>query len=254
MSIYQHFRKEEHEFIDAVLEWKEDVLTQYAPKLTDFLDPREQKIVESIVGNEGDVNVQFAGGTERKRALLYPGYYEPEDEDFQLAYYDLTYPSKFLSIEHPQVLGAMMSLGLRRSKFGDILVNGDRIQLILASEVASYVEMNMQSVGKAKVTLKNISKQELIHSKEEWIEQSITVSSLRLDVVLANVYRLSRQKVQPFIEHGHAKVNFKVIEQPSFECKEGDILSLRGHGRSRIMSIDGKTKKEKWRMIIGIQK
>jgi RNA-binding protein YlmH len=254
MTIYQHFRKEEHEFIDMVLEWKEDVRSQYAPKLTDFLDPREQQIIESIIGTEGEINVRFAGGMERKRALLYPDYYEPEEEDFQLVYYELVYPSKFLSIEHPQVLGAMMSLGLRRSKFGDILIEGDRVQVMAAGEVASYIEMNLQSVGKAKVTLKSITKQELIQAKEEWTEQSITVSSLRLDVLLSNIYRLSRQKVQPFIEHGHAKVNFKVIEQPSFECKEGDVLSLRGHGRSHILSVEGKTKKEKWRIVVGIQK
>ncbi|MFC3882654.1 RNA-binding protein [Bacillus songklensis] len=257
MTIYQHFRREEHDFIDAVLEWKEDVLTQYAPKLTDFLDPREQQIVESIVGHDGEVKVQFSGGAdgaERKRALLYPDYYEPSAEDFQLTFYDLVYPSKFVTVEHPQILGTLMSLGLRRSKYGDILINEGRIQLILASEIAPYVEMNMQSVGKAKVTLKSITEQDLIQSKEEWVEQSLTVSSLRLDVVLSNIYRLSRQKVQPFIEQGNAKVNWKVVDQPSFECKEGDILSLRGHGRSRILMIEGKTKKEKWRIVVGIQK
>ena len=36
MSIYEHFRQEEHGFIDQVLQWKEDVLHQYSPKLTDF--------------------------------------------------------------------------------------------------------------------------------------------------------------------------------------------------------------------------
>jgi RNA-binding protein YlmH len=50
------------------------------------------------------------------------------------------------------------------------------------------------------------------------------------------------------------KVNWTLIENPSFECKEGDIISVRGHGRSKIMGIEGKTKKEKWRIIAGRQK
>ena len=50
MSIYQHFRPEEREFIDQVLNWKEYVENNYAPKLTDFLDPREQQIVKMIIG------------------------------------------------------------------------------------------------------------------------------------------------------------------------------------------------------------
>src|SRR6478735_7667999 len=239
MSIYEHFRQEEHGFIDQVLQWKEDVLHQYSPKLTDFLDPREQQIVTAIVGTEGEVQVSFDGGqpfAERKRALLYPDYYVPESEDFQLHMYELNYPKKFVTIEHPQVLGSAMSLGLRRSKFGDILVAGDDIQLVAAEEISSFQREQLHVV------------------KEELIEHVYTVSSMRLDVLLSTIHNLSRQKVQPFIANGAVKVNFKVIEQPSFECHEGDILSLRGHGRSRIVSLEGKTKKEKWRIVVGKQK
>ena len=50
MSIYQHFRPEEREFIDQVLNWKNLVENTYAPKLTDFLDPREQQILKRVDG------------------------------------------------------------------------------------------------------------------------------------------------------------------------------------------------------------
>ncbi|WP_110112906.1 RNA-binding protein [Bacillus sp. CGMCC 1.16541] len=257
MSIYQHFRQEERGFIDQVLEWKEEVTNQYSPKLTDFLDPREQQIALSIIGTEGDVNIAFQGGiesSERKRALIYPDYYVPELEDFQLAFYEIEYAKKFVTIEHPQVLGSLMSLGLRRSKFGDILVQDDQVQLVIANETASYIESNLQSIGKGKVHLKSILSEQLVEIREEVIEQTCTVSSMRLDVILANIHNISRQKVQVLIEHGLAKVNWKTIEQPSFECREGDMLSLRGYGRGKIISIDGKTKKDKWRIVVGKQK
>jgi len=45
-----------------------------------------------------------------------------------------------------------------------------------------------------------------------------------------------------------------VIESTSFECGEGDTISVRGYGRSKIFSFDGKSKKEKWKMVIGRQK
>jgi RNA-binding protein YlmH len=114
--------------------------------------------------------------------------------------------------------------------------------------------MNLTSIGKAKVSLSSIQREQLHVVKEELIEHVYTVSSMRLDVLLSTIHNLSRQKVQPFIANGAVKVNFKVIEQPSFECHEGDILSLRGHGRSRIVSLEGKTKKEKWRIVVGKQK
>ncbi len=134
MELYQHFRKEEHPFIDQVLEWKEMVSRQYAPKLTDFLDPREQQIVQSITGGDGDVRVFFFGGApfvERKRAFLAPPYIDPKEEDYGIVLFAVRYPAKFVSLEHRDVLGALMSLGLRRGKFGDILVRDGEIQFLL---------------------------------------------------------------------------------------------------------------------------
>ena len=52
MSIYQHFRPEEKEFIDHALNWIEQVKDSYAPKLTDFLDPRQQQILSLLLGQD----------------------------------------------------------------------------------------------------------------------------------------------------------------------------------------------------------
>ena len=51
-NIYQHFRSEEKDFIDQVIQWKQFVEDRYAPKLVDFLDPRQIHILKSIIGNE----------------------------------------------------------------------------------------------------------------------------------------------------------------------------------------------------------
>ncbi len=166
----------------------------------------------------------------------------------------MKYPVKFVTVDHRKVLGSLMSLGLKRSKFGDILTQDERIQIVVAKEIADYVRMNLTAVGKATISLLEIPMYELLNVIEEWTEQTITVSSLRLDVVLSSILNVSRQKVQVLIENGLVKVNWKQIEQSSFECKENDVLSVRGYGRSKLHSIEGKTKKEKWRIIVGRQK
>lgn len=253
MDLHQHFRHEEHSFVDQVVSWKEQVENNYAPKLTDFLDPREQKIVEMIIGANSEVKVRFFGGidgAERKRAFLYPEYYSAQEEDFQVSLYELIYPNKFVSIEHRQILGSMMSLGLKRGKFGDILIEGETIQLFVASEVSEYISMQLESVGRSKVTLKERSLDQAIQMKELWNEYTTTVSSLRLDVIVAATHNISRQKAQTLISGGVVKVNWMTIENPSFECKEEDMLSVRGYGRARLSSIEGKTKKDKWRIVV----
>ena len=49
-----------------------------------------------------------------------------------------------------------MSIGLKRDKFGDIMLQDERIQFFCAEEIADYVKLELQSIGKASVELINI--------------------------------------------------------------------------------------------------
>lgn len=257
MNIYQHFRPEEREFVDQILQWRNDVETTYSPRLTDFLDPREQHILKMLIGENGEVQYKLFGGSyhnERKRAFIMPEYMTSNEDAFQMILFELDYPNKFVTIEHPQVLGTLMSLGLKRGKFGDILVKDGRIQLFVAKEVSHYIKNNLDSIGKAGVKLKEINLKDAITFDVLWEEFDLTISSLRLDTVVSGIHHLSRQKSQQFIQQGLVKVNWTLIENSSFECGEADLISVRGHGRAKIISMDGKTKKEKWRIHVGKQK
>src|SRR5690625_4714930 len=115
MGIYQHFRKEEHPFIDQVLSWKDVVEKTYQLKVTDFLDPREQQIVEGLIGTvNDDLQIKFHGGgkySERKRAIIAPFYEELHAGTFQLTLLEASFNEKFISLSHPDVMGAFLSLG-----------------------------------------------------------------------------------------------------------------------------------------------
>ncbi|QHE52118.1 RNA-binding protein [Pontibacillus sp. HMF3514] len=252
MEIYQHFRKEEQPFIDQVLSWQEDVERMYQRKLTDFLDPRQQKIFSTIIGNHDDFLLRDYGGTstaERKRMILAPYYEEIETDDFQVTLLEAKYPSKFVTLEHKDVLGAFMSLGVKRSKLGDLIVTEDTIQILVASEIVTYVQMNLTGIKKAGVQFEEKPHEHLLESTEEWSESTGTVASLRLDIILKEIYNLSRQKASLYIEKGLVKVNFQTVDNPAFLLEEGDMISVRGKGRSQLNSIEGKTKKEKWRIV-----
>lgn len=256
-NLYQHFRVEEREFIDQVLSWRLIVEQTYAPKLTDFLDPREQDIVQTIIGTQSDVRVQFQGGypsAERKRALIYPDYYSPELDDFQLELYEIKYAHKFVTIDHPKVLGSLMSLGLRRSKFGDILIEDVMVQVLVSKEVSSYISLQLASIGKASVKLEATPLSAVIAAEEQWQEKVLTVASLRLDTLIAAVYNFSRQKAQQLITAKKVKVNWVSKENLAFDCRMSDTISVRGFGRCKVIAIEGKTKKDKWKVVVGIQK
>ncbi|MCR6107152.1 RNA-binding protein [Salipaludibacillus agaradhaerens] len=257
MSLYEHFRKDEHPFVDQVLDWKRIGEEEYRPKLTDFLDPRQQKIVKLIIGDQGTVRLGFWGGhenAERKRALLYPEYIIPNQDDYKTTLFELDYPKKFSTLEHRQLLGSLMSIGMKREKFGDIISDQEHFQLILAKEVADYVRMNLQTVGKTNVMLRELPEENVLPFKQERDERAVTVSSLRLDTVLSEAFHISRAKIKPAVSGEKVKVNWKVVDDPSYQLTEGDMLSLRGKGRCEIVQFDGETKKGKYRLILGFPK
>ncbi|MER2105490.1 MAG: RNA-binding protein [Solibacillus sp.] len=253
--VIQHFRKDEQPFIEQVVGWLREVEDRYAPRLTDFLDPRQRFIVEAIVGQTDELVLEASGmfsNAERERIVIAPSYYVPEVADFQITIFTVNYPSKFVQLKHPDVLGALLSVGLERGKFGDIRVAENTVQFAVAHEVADYVRANLTSIGKVKVHVEEFAANEvLIDQDEQWLEQSYTVASMRLDVVLATITNISRQKAQSLVTAGRVKVNWTVREAVAFELQEGDILSARGFGRFKVIETAGRTKKDKIRLMVG---
>jgi len=258
MDIYQHFRKDEKPFIDQVLSWKEQVERTYIKKQTDFLDPREQQIISMIIGsNEADVKFDVFGGfsnAERRRVILSPYYEEVDENDFGLTMLEAAYPEKFLTLTHRDILGACLSLGIKRNKLGDIMVADGKIQIILAREIAVYVTANLTAINKAAINLKEKPLSSIIEKKMDWTERDHTIASLRLDVVLKETYHLSRKKALELIERQFVKVNYKVVEEAKFLLQEGDMLSVRGKGRSKLTAVNGKTKKDKLKITMAVLK
>lgn len=166
-------------------------------KLTDFLDPREQFITESVIQHGEELGIMFFGGyegAERKRALIYPDYLEPSIQDVELSYFQVNYAKKFISLEHPKLLGSLIGTGLKRQKFGDLLFSEEDVQFICTSDVADFVRAQLTHVGRAAVSLEEITQAEIkpVITKTDIKED--TISSLRLDAVCAAVSRQSRQK------------------------------------------------------------
>ncbi|MGX0140836.1 RNA-binding protein YlmH [Staphylococcus hominis] len=214
--------------------------------MTSFLDPREQYILEVIVGSFEDMKVSYFGGqsAERKRAIIAPSYFEPTEGDFEEVLIQINYPEKFVSIQHQHVLGTLMSLGIEREQVGDILV-GETIQFVLTKQLESYIMMELTKIKGATVKLDSIPFKDMIQSKENWNIHHSTVSALRLDVVLKEMIRKSRSIAKQLIEKKRVKVNHTLIDSPDFQLQNNDLLSIQGFGRARIIDIGGKTKKEK---------
>lgn len=180
MSIYQHFRKEEKVFIDSCIQWRSYVEKYYSPKLTNFLTPREQQIVSALIGKNNECKVRFFGGhvnAERKRAIIYPEYYELSEADFEITLLNVSYNQKFNDLQHRQILGTLMSLGLTRDKFGDVLIAKGNVQVLVSEDISEYVIANVIKIGNAGVKLNRLQLDDVIEVVNDWQESTTTASS-----------------------------------------------------------------------------
>jgi len=255
MNIYQHFREDEQAFIDQVIDWVMQVENQYAPYLTNFLNPRQLFIVQSVVGQYDTIQFQSFGGyegAEQERVLIYPPYYEPTTEDFELSLFEINYPTKFAELSHGQIMGTILGTGISRGNLGDIVTDGERWQFMVDDTMKDFVLMNVDCVGRVNVHLEERSLEELVEITDKWEMEEIVVSSLRIDVVLARAINVSRNRAKTMINDQKIKVNWVEVERPDIDVEEYDILSVRGFGRVKIGPQLGKTRKDNLVLEIGI--
>ena len=115
-----------------------------------------------------------------------------------------------------------------------------------------FVAAQVTKIGKVAVRLEPIKYTEMILPKDSWTQERGTVSSMRLDNVISEIYNISRQRSKQLIEAGKVKVNWTENTRPDFVLELLDIISVRGYGRVQIQELEGKTKKEKYRVLFGV--
>ncbi|KEO80934.1 RNA-binding protein [Tumebacillus flagellatus] len=253
-GIMMHFRPEERPFVERMIDLAERVDDRQSPSLTDFLDPRQQKIALSVVRRHADVEVRFAGGpqaAERQRALIAPSYWVPEEADFELAFLRIEIPGEFVKLSHGDYLGALVGLGMKRGKLGDLSVSDEGCDIVVSRDMADFVRLHLSQVGRAAVSVREIDRTQFRAVHREFQEKDFTVMSLRLDAVASDAFNLSRTKVVDPIKSGKLQLNWQTVENPATPVEEGDVISLRGHGRVKILEVGGQTKKGRTVIKVG---
>jgi RNA-binding protein YlmH len=254
-ELYSHFHPDEHHFVDKAWEWVERAAVQHAVKLTDFLDPRQAFILTTLVNRHPDVHCRLEGGhsaAERKRAIIAPDYRSLVDEDMGIAVLSVSSgDGKFLTLEHGDYMGAILGLGMKRDKVGDIHVIEGGCHCLVTEDAASYLHMNLSQVHKVHVQTELLPLEKLERAHVQLDELTLSVASMRMDGIVSDVYRLSRAKILIPIQAGRCRVNWKLEEDPSKPLKEGDMVSLQGFGRFKVLEVEGISKKGRIRVKIG---
>lgn len=238
--------KEEQLFRKRMIDLAGTCFKRDIPVHTDFLNLNEQTIFHSISGTLPPVRFVLSGGfesSERKVVCFLPSY---EEEPSELPYECLKISPanrKFAeNLTHRDYLGAIMNLGIERSMIGDIVIKDQDAYTFVMKKMCGYLEENLTSVRHTSVMVCRVEDAGEI-LKPEFEEITGTVSSVRLDSIVALCGRLSRTKAAEYITAEKVFVNGQTVVQVSRGLKNGEILSIRGIGKFRYAEEGSQTKK-----------
>lgn len=219
-------------------------------QFSDFLDPYERHLVQSIVSSIDDIDcIEVAKEIEMERKILSFGY-NLEERKVCSEIVFLEIQSKFENLEHRKVLGSIIGLGIDRSKIGDISILNKKAQIVVKKEIADFLLNFLKKIGRNGVQVEKIALEDYTPKVENWDYSSITISSMRLDTLISEILRISRTKSKKIIEKEYVKVDFKTIKIAHFEVQDS-LLSIRGYGRFKICNDISTTKKGRYRVTYG---
>ena len=144
-------------------------------------------------------------------------------------------------------------MGLERRTFGDILVEKDRAQILVDKRFTQFFIDTISKIAKTPVKLKEVSLEEMLLLETSHFSKEILASSMRLDKLIASAFKLSRNNASQLILGKNVKVNYSIVDNPSYLIAIDDLISVRRYGRFRLMKENGFSKNGKHKLTIEIQ-
>lgn len=234
---------EEEKMLSAKTEDLFRLCEKYAsPRFSAFLNEAQVAYVMEYAGDRLGYHTRISGGyPEAERCVfgVFPDWTESFDFPIAVLSFSKTY-AKMLS--HRDYLGTVLSLGIDRSKTGDILVHESGAYLFVMEDIADYIENNISKIANCGVKIESIPPEQIKLPQKEFEIVNGVAASTRLDAVLAGALNLSRRETALLINSGRTSVNHKPVEEISFALKEGDLLSIRGFGRMVLEEIGKNTR------------
>lgn len=211
----------------------------------------EERAMAVHAAREARVAASFDGGwpdAERVQVCFHPAWAEAE---FTAVWLEITWAAKFAHVEHRELLGSLMALGMDRAFFGDLLMQGgqggqgsEHAYLLALPEVASRLPVEWDRAGSTPIRVTPLDEAPVIEvPRGEMLRD--TVASLRLDSLLAAGMKTSRGRAAEIIRMGAVAVEHTPEDRVDRLIEAGQMLSVRGFGRIRLVEVGDRTRKDR---------
>ena len=152
------------------------------------------------------------------------------------------------ALAHRDFLGALMSLGVRRSVLGDICIQENTGYLFCLDTISDYIIDSLREVRRTSVRCSLADPPAILIQPQP--PALVNVASQRLDAVICGVYRLPRSLGKEMVEQGLVYVNSRLAQNASRILEPGVLVSVRGKGRFLYEGMDRETRKGRLKVQI----
>lgn len=203
----------------------------------EFYPPNIWKKILDLSG-EFDTDV-FTYGVfeESERKIIIFSSYEPENYPIKLI--RVKNKSKFCTLEHRDYLGAVMSLGVIREKYGDLIIDGDYCYIAVLDEIVDFLLFNLKSVRNCPCEVEIVNQNSDLVPKVKYENMVIISTSLRMDCIVSALTGSSRSSAEGLIAKGKVLIDYIEIFQKDKVIKEDTVITIRGFGKYKIVNSVG---------------
>ena len=240
------------------LAYQRDIITY-----SDFLNLSEQNILHTLPKDTLYSRYVSFGGydlAERQMAAFIPDALylrcgkkelEPEETGYPLHALQIAALNRRFSEElsHRDYLGAILNLGIERSKTGDILAYEDEALIFVHKDMTELICSELTRVRHTTVRVETVPLTEIDYTPR-YEEVRGTVASVRLDSLLSVAFSSSRSKLTGLIEGAKVYVNGRLVTSNGYQPQEGDLISVRGMGKFCYVGSGAATRKKRLSVVI----
>ena len=213
---------------------------------SDFLDLNEQTVFHTMSRELSFIDCRLYGGyetAERQMAAFLPDAFLFSG-DFPIKCICIRPKNSRFSepFSHRDVLGSVMNLGLERARIGDIVMREQDTVLFCHEKNADYICESLTRIRHTDVEA-FVTGESTGALAPKTREISGSVASVRLDVICALAFHLSRSAAAALVSGEKVFINGRLAVSNSAHPLEGDLISVRGYGKLRYEGETGTTRK-----------
>ena len=216
---------------------------------SDFLGLMELSVFSSVKSKLSGIHYTLYGGADGcERVMVRFG--DPESFGYEVPFPIVMLKAEPVSqkfadrLTHRDFLGAILNLGIDRSKLGDIVIKENVGYIFAHEDIADYIknELTRAKHTELKISVCDPLPDGGLYTTERKVVQA---NGERIDAVIAKVFGMSRDDALSLFAKKLVFIDGSVCENNSKAPKVGETVSVRGYGRFIYLGYESKSKKGK---------